>query len=125
RMSLVVARLRFRHSPFRYRTFAPSGGGHRRASRIHHLDLYSIQMLANQATIIYSNRGMERKQPAKRACRWVPDRGYFLPAKCGPPPFSRRIVFPNRATQIGHLPSAAVARWKLGREGSPEWSKGY
>jgi hypothetical protein len=75
-----------------------------RNSAIHHLGLYSIQMLANPATIIYWNRGGdgEKVTDKKGPLRWVPDRGYFLTAKCAPPPFSRRIVFRHRGTpQIG------------------------
>ncbi|HWW34546.1 MAG TPA: hypothetical protein VNZ23_04840 [Xanthobacteraceae bacterium] len=70
-----------------------------RNSAIHHLGLYSIQMLANPATIIYWNRGGWRESNRqKRALAVVPDRGYFLTAKCAPPPFSRRIVFRHRGT---------------------------
>jgi hypothetical protein len=35
-------------------------------SRIHHLALYSIQMLANPATIIYWNRGDGEKVTGKK-----------------------------------------------------------
>ena len=91
-------------------------------------------MLANAATIIYWNRGDGEKVTGKKGpVRWVPDRGYFLAAKGAPPPFSRRIVFPNRRKpQIGMFTicgyrtlESGYRTLERGSGGLPEWSKGY
>jgi hypothetical protein len=84
-------------------------------------------MLANPATIIYWNRGDGEKVTGKKAFlmgarSWLfSDGERCAAALLSPHCFPK----PPHAAQSACLPSAAVAHWKLGREGLPEWSKGY
>jgi hypothetical protein len=61
RFSLVFAILQFAA-----RSFRPLWRGPSVTFRIHHLGLYSIQMLANPATIIYWNHGDGEKVTGKK-----------------------------------------------------------
>jgi hypothetical protein len=84
-------------------------------------------MLANGATIIYWNRGDGEKVTGKKGL----SDGFQIVVIFWRRNVRRRPSLAALFSQTPHAaignvyPSAAVAPWKLGREGLPVWSKGY